>query len=166
MPEHSARAIALTALAEIRSRDAWAHEVVDGVLKGSSLSGLDRSYVTRVVYGVAQTSGTLDEVLDQKLNKPSRVHPAVRDVLRLGSYELLFDRGDAHAVVDEAVGLARRIAPHAAGMVNAVLRKIADSAETFPWGDPSIDIGAAARAHGHPLWLASRLADDLGVSQA
>ncbi|MEO1535149.1 MAG: transcription antitermination factor NusB, partial [Planctomycetota bacterium] len=71
---------------------------------------------------------TLEWLVGQHLSRPFReLEPAMRAVLLVGSAQLaLFDRIPAHAAIDEAVEWAkRRIRPGAAGMVNAVLRKVA-----------------------------------------
>ena len=152
-----ARALALKALAEIRSRDAWAHSVLDSMLGNSDLSASDRALATRLVYGTVQTMGTLDEALDRFIPRPAGVQPLVRDAMRVAAWELLFGDGDAHAAVHQSVEAVARYAPHAKGFANAVLRKLADAASTFPWGDPDCDDAVLARLHGHPEWLVERL---------
>jgi len=47
-------------------------------------------------------------------------------------------------------------------MANAVLRKVAEAAPAFPWGDVASDVSALARATGHPLWFAEQVLYDLG----
>jgi 16S rRNA (cytosine967-C5)-methyltransferase len=53
--------------------------------------------------------------------------PAIRALLRLATVEMLSEGAAPHGVVHSAVAQARRIQPKAAGMVNAVLRKVADT---------------------------------------
>jgi 16S rRNA (cytosine967-C5)-methyltransferase len=56
--------------------------------------------------------------------------PMVRAVMLTGAAQLLFmEKLPAHAVVDEAVSMARGAGGGAGGLVNAVLRKIADITE-------------------------------------
>ena len=57
--------------------------------------------------------------------------PPVLAALRLGLYELLFADGTPdHAAVDQAVELVKKAgAAHAAGLVNAVLRRAARERE-------------------------------------
>lgn len=66
----------------------------------------------------------LDRLLTQKLRK---LEPAMQAVLLSSAAQLVFlDRLPDYAVVDQAVGIARKhVRPGAAGMVNAVLRKLA-----------------------------------------
>jgi len=84
--------------------------------------------------GVVGAQGVLDEVIDMHLDRP--VEPRIRDVLRVAAYESLFSHAPAYAVVDQAVAAARVIRPQAAGLVNAVARRVVERAEGFPWGDP------------------------------
>jgi 16S rRNA (cytosine967-C5)-methyltransferase len=96
----------------------------------------------------------------------SRLEPHVLDVLRLGAFELLFLRTAPHAAVDEAVSAVKRFRPQAASLVNAVLRRLAQEADSFPWGDPATDPDALARASGAPRWLVDALTADLGPTAA
>ena len=64
--------------------------------------------------------------------------------------------------MDQGVELVRLVAPRAAGMANAVLRRVAEDAQRFPFGDPDVDDAALARLYGFPQWLADRFINDLG----
>lgn len=70
---------------------------------------------------------TIEHLIDRFSNKPSaKLEPALRAVLLTGAAQLIFmPRLPAYAVVDESVSLARQLVrPGAAGLANAVLRKI------------------------------------------
>jgi 16S rRNA (cytosine967-C5)-methyltransferase len=84
----------------------------------------DRAAGHRLAAAVLRRSGTLDAVLEPFLGKAPPV--AVRHVLRIGAAGLLLLDTPAHAAVATAVALARRrrLAPFA-GLVNAVLRRVA-----------------------------------------
>jgi 16S rRNA (cytosine967-C5)-methyltransferase len=84
----------------------------------------DRSAAHRVAAAVLRRTGTLDAVLEPFLRKAPP--DPVRHVLRIGAAGLLFLAMPAHAAVGTAVALARTLglAPFA-GLVNAVLRKVA-----------------------------------------
>jgi len=161
-----ARRVALQVLHRVRERGSFGPETLDAVLRASGLSPRDTAMATRLTYGVLQTLGTLDEAIDLFARVPSALEPGVRDALRLGSYEILFMRTPARAAVNEAVDAARRARPQAAGLANAVLRRIADEAEAFPWGDPATDDQALARVTGHPRWLVDRWIEELGRERA
>src|SRR5688572_3428043 len=116
-----------------------AHELAAGVLRGRT--GLDRRLAPLLPRGLA------------------RVDPAVRDVLRLGAYQLTaLDRVPPHAVVDTSVELAREAAgARAAGFVNAVLRRLGASGREAPRDDaPASRRGGLAERYSHPAWLVRR----------
>ena len=90
--------------------------------------------------------------------------------LRLGLYELLFSDGTPdHAAVDQAVELVKRAgAAHAAGLVNAVLRRAAREREALVAAllDDDSTPELAAVAHSAPLWLARMWWEELGAESA
>ena len=159
----AARRAALDALSMVREREAFAHNVLESLLPERSLSPEDRAFATLLTMGVVQTWGTLDEVIDHALDNPGSISSNVRDCLRISSYEILFLKKDAYAAVDQGVELVRSIVPRAAGLANAVLRRVVKLAQQFPFGDPQTDLAAFARSQGFPLWLAERFIKDLGV---
>ena len=101
---------------------------------------------------------------------PRLLDPPVLAALRLGLYELLFADGTPdHAAVDQAVELVKGAgAAHAAGLVNAVLRRAAREREELTaalLGDDSTPERAAV-AHSAPLWLARMWWEELGAEAA
>jgi 16S rRNA (cytosine967-C5)-methyltransferase len=88
------------------------------------LSPRDAALSLRLCYGVTQNYGIIDLALKDYIKK---TQPQVLDILRLSAYQLWFlDRVPRRALTDEAVRLCKKTAPHAAGMVNAVLRRLPD----------------------------------------
>ncbi len=118
------------------TRDA-AYTLLDAVLDGrrpleDALDGLggmdarDRAAGHRLVASVLRRLGTLDAALEPFLKKAPP--DPVRLILRIGAAGLLLLDTPAHAAVTTAVGLARArgLAPFA-GLVNAVLRRVAEA---------------------------------------
>jgi len=98
-------------------------EAVDGPL--AVLAPPERARAQRLALACLRGAGPADTVLTPHLRK---VPPLpVRAILRLAVAELA-DGAAAHGVVDCAVALARRDrrTAHLAGLVNAVLRQVAD----------------------------------------
>jgi len=91
-----------------------------------ALEARDRAAAHRLAASVLRRMGTLDAVLAPFLKKAPPV--PVRHVLRLGAAGILFLDTPAHAAVATAVALARArgLAPFA-GLVNAVLRRVAEA---------------------------------------
>ena len=122
-----------------------------------ALSPEDRNLATALVMGVLRWQIALDARLAKLLARPDqRLAEPVALALRMGAFQLLhLDRIPAHAVLNESVEICRAAGqPHAAGMVNAVLRKLAAAQKpgTRIFESPA----AFAERLGHPLWLVER----------
>ena len=124
----SAREVALQVLTICRREDGWVNEVLKKQLARSGLDPRDAALATRLCYGVVQNRIRLDSYISQLLTGKSRnLHPVLRDVLRLGLYQLFFmDRIPASAAVNESVALAKKhckgMGAVAASLTNGVLR--------------------------------------------
>ena len=132
-----------------------------------ALDERERAFAHELVLGVLRRRGWLDHVLLRLVERPlDRVAPQVRDVLRLGAYQLLFLRVAAHAAVSESVDLARSVEPRAGGFVNAVLRRLLREGPP-PEPDAAADPRAWLESFGSlPAWLAERWLGRLGPERA
>lgn len=135
------------------------------------LSGRDRAQAQRLAYGAVQRRATSDAAIERLAGRSTRLlDPPVLAALRLGLYELLFaDATPDHAAVDQAVELARAAgAGHAAGFVNAILRRAGRERANLTrdlLGDESSP-AAAAVAESAPEWLAEMWWQELGADAA
>lgn len=134
------------------------------------IEGRIRAKAQMLAYGAVQRRGTSDAIVGGYQRKPGQRPVAeAMAALRLGLFELLFTRDAAdHAVVDQAVSLTRAAgAGHAAGFVNAMLRRALRERESLlqRLSDDS-NPKAAAFAHSAPLWLANMWWQELGPEQA
>ena len=86
----------------------------------------DRAFVRMLLATTLRRLGEIDEVLGLMVERPLEGANAVgREVLRLGSAQLLFLGTPAHAAVDTSVRLVEQSGvPHLKGLVNAVLRRV------------------------------------------
>lgn len=166
-----ARGAAFEALRAVNERDAYANLVLPGLLRERGITGRDAAFATELTYGTCRSRGLLDAVIGAAAGRsPQAIHPVLLDLLRLGAYQLLRTRVDAHAAVSTTVEQAGIEFDSArAGFVNGVLRTIAARdekswvAELAP--DPISDsIGHAAFVHAHPRWIAQAFADALGAA--
>ena len=136
----------------------------------AALEGRDRAQAQRLAYGSVQRRGTADEVVAQLSGRaPGMLDPPVAAAVRLGLFELLFaDATPDHAAVSQAVELVKGAgAGHAAGFVNAVLRRAGRERESLRslLGDDATP-EAAAVAHSVPVWLADLWWRELGGEAA
>jgi 16S rRNA (cytosine967-C5)-methyltransferase len=166
-----ARALAYATIRETFEDDAFTERAFRAGADRLGLAGRDRAQAQRLAYGGVQRRGTSDAAIERLADRSVRLlDPPVLAALRLGLYELLFaDATPDHAAVDQAVELVKGAgAGHAAGLVNAVLRRAArerDALTASLLGDDSTP-AAAAVAHSAPLWLVELWWRELGPEPA
>ena len=133
----------------------------------AALSTEDRNLATALVMGALRWQIALDARIGKHLDRPGqRLAEPVLIALRLGAFQLLhMDRIPPHAAINESVELCRAAGqPHAAGMVNAILRKLSTAARP---GVPIFESAASfAERLGHPAWLVERWAANYGREAA
>ena len=126
------------------------------------LQGRDRALAMRLAYGAVQRALTLDYLIEQCSGRPpAKIDAPLLAALRLGCYELCFADSAAHAVVNDAVELAKSSHGHA--LVNAVLRRLAREGSSLLDGLDDADPQAASIRHSMPLWIVERWWDALGA---
>jgi len=162
----AARREAFRILLEVESGQGHADDLLRGA-KVSALAPADRNLATTLVLGTLRWQIRLDAQIQPLLTRPkARLDAEIRIALRLGVFQLLYlDRIPAHAAIGESVALAKS-AGHtfAAGMVNAVLRKLASGPkEVAAQGRTSTEIAAET---AHPLWMVERWAATYGADGA
>jgi 16S rRNA (cytosine967-C5)-methyltransferase len=162
--------VALGVLVRVERDRAFADLALAAALRDSKLERRDRALATELTYGTLRLRGRIDAALAQVTDRElESVELGVRNLLRLGAYQLMFlSRMRDSAAVDETVNLARALGmARAAGFVNAVLRKLAETKGrlTYPVleQDP---VGHLEAVGSLPRWLAERLVAELGVAEA
>jgi 16S rRNA (cytosine967-C5)-methyltransferase len=140
----AARRLAFDVLSRVEG-GAWASEVLAGASAG--LDSRDAGLATEIVFGTLRHLLQLDFLIGHFGKRdPEKLDPAVRLALRTGIYQLRYmDRIPAHAAVGESVELVKQGGqPQAAGLVNAILRRV--TREPVDWHHREIALST-------PLWL-------------
>ena len=156
----NAREAALLALERCRRDGAWSGAVLDSLIRSQGLDRRDAALASQLCLGVLQNSAWLDHVIDSYSR--GKLEPKLRDILRLGAYQLLFlDKIPQRAAVNETVSLCRAAGySRAAGLVNAVLRRIGENdPPPITENDP---VKRLSVRWSHPEWLVRRLLRDHG----
>ncbi len=158
------REAALRILHAVDTRSAFSDRLLDGAHARPGADPRDKALLHEIVKGSLRWRGRLDAALDARVHVGlENTQPWIRNILRLGAYQLLFlDRVPIHAAVDESVKLAHKYAhPGAAGLVNSVLRRLAEERETITWpaGDDAVSLAAFG---SHPLWIVERWLERFG----
>ncbi len=167
MTASKARAAAIDALEKCRRDGAWSGSVIDSAIKKAGLDGRDAALSSRLILGVLQNDKLCDFYIDS-FSGGKKLEPKLRDILRLGVYQLIFlDKIPARAAVNESVELCAAVGlKRAAGLANAVLRRVSESKNNLP---PIPNEGSAEHLsvkYSHPLWLTKRIIDERGYDFA
>jgi 16S rRNA (cytosine967-C5)-methyltransferase len=169
-PLDPARQAAFDVLRAVAERDAYANLALPALLRERAITGRDAAFATELTYGTCRALGLLDAVIARAANRPvEQIDPILLELLRLGAYQLLRTRVDAHAAVDTTVEQAAIEFDSArAGFVNGVLRTISARDEQSWVGElaPSAEsdpVGHVAFVHAHPRWIAQAFSDALGA---
>lgn len=148
----NARSAALQGLIDFRLKR--------GTVKLNGLPPQEKALATQLYNGVLQNMYKLDACI-KLVSRTSKIQPQVRDILRLGVYQLLFlDKIPKSAAVDESVKLAKQIRLDARvqGFINGALRSVAkwDKAPVFDelWIE-----------YSHPEWLVDLLNKEKGLER-
>ncbi len=159
----AARRVALALAGERRRRGARARDFLRGSDVLSELDERDRGLVVRLVMGVTAAEGALDAMIDAHLRRGAKLEPRVRDALRIAVFELVYLGTRSDVAVSQGVELVRSVAPRAAGLANAVLRRVAEedvaavAAARERVGSGAFDVRDLALVGALPEWLAGRV---------
>lgn len=161
-----AREVALLALHRVETDGSYADRVLDSLLGETDLPKRDRALATELTYGTLRWRGRIDWILNRLVKGGiERLTPWVRNILRLGAYQLLFcERIPAFAAVSESVELAK-VYGHSgvAKLVNGVLRRVGRSSIHPPSARRVEDLAVSL---SHPSWLVARWVSRFGTEEA
>lgn len=163
-----ARELALQILAAAESRRAYSDRLLESRLRDSDLDPREASLVTALVQGTLRHRALLDHHLAALTGPRWEELPLwIREALRIGALQILvLTRVPRSAAVDESVKLAKKYGhPGTAGLVNAVLRRLAGGA-LAPLPDAADPIERLAVEHSHPRWLVERWVARYGAEEA
>ena len=107
--KRSARDIALEALMQVDKANAWSDEALKRLIAKNGAGQPGRGACPRLCYGVIQNRMLLDYYIGcWCAQKPERLEPVIRSILRIGGYQILFmDKVPHRAAVNEAVEMTR-----------------------------------------------------------
>jgi 16S rRNA (cytosine967-C5)-methyltransferase len=117
MARFSARRIALRALRAWRKEKRFAHSIVSEFIVKAELTEPDHAFAFELFYGVLRNLTLLDFWISC-LRSPN-IDTDLRDILRLGLYQLFLLKTAQHAAVYETVDLAPR---RQRAIINGILR--------------------------------------------
>lgn len=160
----NSREAALNILIKIEKDNTYLNQVQKSIPE--NLERQDRSFASALIFGVLENKIRLDYIIDSFLTK-KKLDTTIRNILRLGTYQIIYMDVPSRAAVNESVKLTISTPKKALkGFVNAVLRKIADNYKAVVYPDKS-EIGKyLSVAYSYPEWLVSMLVFEYGTDTA
>ena len=166
----SARKCAYDLIEAVFTEDAYSNLLLPELIDEYELDSRDAGFATELSLGSLRWRGFLDAVIAQASGREvERIDPPIRDILRLGAYQILMMRVPDHAAVSSSVDLANWVRiTSASGLVNAVLRRISEKS-LDEWVDIvtegiADDADRLAVRWSHPRWEVTALRDALGAA--
>ena len=143
---------------------AYANLILPALLRERGLTGRDAAFATELLAGTCRWQGSYDVIIGAAAGRPlSEFQPAVVDLLRLGTHQILSMRVPAPAAVAASVDLAAAtVGERVAGLTNAVLRRVAERS-LDDWLDQLSegldDHDRLALRTAHPRWIVDAYAE-------
>ena len=157
----SGRRLALDALIAIEEEGAFANRILNALFAKGQPEENEKRLATELVLGTLRHRSRLDFLLNRLLTKELSTLPAaIREVLRLSLYQLIFTNHPSYAVVNEAVALTKAGKYRGLSrLVNGVLRNYLRRQQELEQALPDFiqdPLGHLTIVHSHPLWLVQR----------
>lgn len=120
-----------------------------------------RAHFTKICYGVLDKEVTLNYIISKLCDKNPK--QAVRTILKIGLYSIIYLNDTPYAVTDSCVELAKKLGKGGtAGFINAVLRNYLRKGVEYP----SSGVEYYSVKYSYPEFLVKRLIKDYGEKKA
>ena len=163
-----ARRAAVDALADIDGRGLDMGSAIARV-RASLSDERDHALLLEIVSGTLRMQAALDFQIAARVSRPlEKLDAAVLRILRMSAFQLIYlSRTPAPSVIHDAVELTRRSGKSsAAGLTNAVLRKVLRDRDALVWPTRANVAEHLSIAQSHPLWLVNRWVQQYGAEAA
>lgn len=162
------RRTAFEVIRQVNGSDGYANLLLNN--KTADFDQRDAGFTTELVAGTLRAQGTYDQIIEAASGrKLGSLQPAVVDLLRLGSHQILNMAVPDRAAVATTVELARnKVGNRVTGLVNAVLRKVAAQDLTGWLGQLTLEMSSQdelALRGNHPRWILDAFAEVLPAAE-
>lgn len=103
----------------------------------------DKAFALRLAHGVLACKGVLYEHICTHTKQQKSIEPMLMRILALAAFELLYLHTKPYSSLFEAVNLTKHVRPAAAGLVNAVLRRLQAEIEEFATAQRALHTAAS-----------------------
>lgn len=127
----------------------------------TQIEPLNRAKVTKICYGVLEKDVTLSYIISQLCDKQPKL--AVRTILKIALYLIIYMQKSPYAVTDNAVELLKKLGKGGMkGFLNAVLRNYIRNGYKMPTNE----IEFLSVKYSYPKYIVELLVNDYGKSLA
>ena len=128
-----------------------------------NLAPNDRALCYQITLGVLRNKIYLDRLIEV-LTKGKKTDPAIRTILEIGLYQLLYlDKVPDYSAINESVNLVQRAKKTSAkGFVNAVLRRATREIFDLKFSDETEKLSVET---SHPRWLIEKWITNFGFEK-
>lgn len=156
--KHNIRRAAAAALHAWAKGHDYAETLVERHAQRYQLSSADRHLLHAILFGVLRQRRLLDHFIGKA--RQGKLDPDVKDLLRIGLYQVLMLNIADHAAVNETVDAGKS---NIRGLVNAVLRRAIG--QRARWLESMAELPPEVQL-SHPDWLFNRWKKRYGVDEA
>lgn len=156
------RNVILDILSEVFDNHKYSNLVLSAALtKYQFLTKEERSFITVVSMGTVERAISIDFILNKFSKTPTnKMKPVIRNILRMGVYQIVYMDTEDYAACNEAVKLAtKRGFRTLSGYVNGVLRNIARNKNLISFDDMSAEFST-------PKWIVDKFISQYGENTA
>ncbi len=161
----NSRKVAYLAVLATLQKGIFAANILDDWRKAENPSQQDLKFAREIAYGAIRMANALDYIAEKAANRNRlSLKPRERALIRCGTYQLAYmDRTPGYAAVNECVKIAKELRnPRFPGLLNAILRKIADSIPELPQGG---SIEELSIRYSYPKLLIQNFLSDYGLEK-
>ena len=164
MKQVNARRIAYEAIRNILGKGQYTNLALKEAFT-NDIPILDRSFITQLVYGTIEHLITIDYIISIYAKKS--IKPAIKDILRLGVYQVYYLNVPDSAACNESVKLAKEIGKEGtSSFINAILRNISREKDKIIFADKKDIVNYLSIVYSYPIHIVKRLLDDYGSKTA
>ena len=160
----NSREVAINILLDINESHSFSNISINKNMP-EGINQQEENFIRELVYGVLENKIYIDYIISKASKiKIKKIHPAIREILRIGIYQLIFmDRVPESAAVNESVKLAKKYGHKGTiGFANGVLRSISRNIEEFAKIDVKDKLEYLSIKYSHPEYLVRIFLDKFG----
>lgn len=162
------RKIAYEVIDRVLYEDAYSAIAINRAVTENTLSSLDASFLSALVYGILERKLTLEHIIRQySTTRIKKIEKQTLIVLYLGVYQLIYmDKVPDSAAVNESVKLCKKLKLFkSAGFVNAILRNLVRADKHYDLPDTSDTVRYFKVKYSCPEELVTRFLDQYGAER-